>query len=84
VAGFGSGLVSPALQATVADTIGRERSGGKPLAVFQMVSDVGSIVGPLLAGLLADGVGYGWAFGVSGACLLAAMPAWAARRRPLP
>ncbi|MEA5456567.1 MFS transporter [Sinomonas sp. JGH33] len=84
VAGFGSGLLSPALQATVADAIGRDRSGGAPLAVFQMVSDVGSIVGPLLAGLLADSVGYGWAFAVSGACLVAAMPAWAAyRRRPL-
>jgi MFS family permease len=81
VAGFGSGLLSPALQATVADAIGRERSGGKPLAVFQMVADVGSIVGPLLAGLLADSIGYPWAFAVSGACLLAAMPAWAGRRR---
>ncbi|WP_136611360.1 MFS transporter [Sinomonas albida] len=84
VAGFGSGLLTPSLQATVADAIGRERSGGKPLAVFQMVSDVGSIVGPLLAGLLADGVGYPWAFAVSGACLLAAMPAWAGRRRRPP
>jgi MFS family permease len=81
VAGFGSGLLSPALQATVADTIGRERSGGAPLAVFQMVSDVGSIVGPLLAGILADRVGYVWAFGASGFCLLVAMPVWAGRRR---
>jgi MFS family permease len=80
VAGFGSGLLSPALQATVADVIGRERSGGAPLAVFQMVSDVGSIVGPLLAGLLADSVGYVWAFAASGACLLLAIPAWAGRR----
>lgn len=81
VAGFGSGLLSPALQATVADTIGRDRSGGAPLAVFQMVSDVGSIVGPLLAGILADRVGYVWAFGASGFCLLVAMPVWAGRRR---
>ena len=84
IAGFGSGLLSPALQATVADTIGRERSGGAPLAVFQMVSDVGSIVGPLLAGLLADHVGYVWAFAASGTCLLLAMPAWAGRRRRAP
>lgn len=84
IAGFGSGLLSPALQATVADTIGRERSGGAPLAVFQMVSDVGSIVGPLLAGILADRVGYGWAFAASGACLLLAMPVWALRRRRVP
>jgi MFS family permease len=84
LAGFGSGLLSPALQATVADVIGRERSGGAPLAVFQMVSDVGSIVGPLLAGLLADSVGYVWAFAASGACLLLALPAWAGRRLRAP
>lgn len=84
VAGFGSGLLSPALQATVADVIGRERSGGAPLAVFQMVSDVGSIVGPLLAGLLADSVGYVWAFAASGACLLLAIPAWAGGRGRAP
>ena len=62
-AGFGSGLLDPAQQAAVADIIGRGRSGGKVLAVFQMASDAGAIVGPVLAGLLADGLGYGWAFG---------------------
>ena len=78
-AGFGAGFLGPSLQATVADTIGSERSGGRPLAVFQMSSDVGSILGPLAAGALADGIGYGWAFAVSGACLLAAVPLWARR-----
>ncbi|ASN52192.1 MFS transporter [Sinomonas sp. R1AF57] len=81
-AGFGSGFLGPSLQATVADSIGSERSGGRPLAVFQMAADIGSILGPLAAGALADGVGYGWAFAVSGACLLAAVPLWAGRRRP--
>lgn len=79
-AGFGAGFLGPSLQATVADTIGSDRSGGRPLAVFQMASDVGSILGPLVAGALADGIGYGWAFAVSGACLLAAVPLWAGRR----
>jgi MFS family permease len=78
-AGFGAGFLGPSLQATVADTIGSERSGGRPLAVFQMASDVGSILGPLAAGALADGIGYGWAFAVSGACLLAAVPLWLGR-----
>ncbi|WP_413247931.1 MFS transporter [Sinomonas flava] len=81
-AGFGSGFLGPSLQATVADSIGSERSGGRPLAVFQMAADIGSILGPLAAGALADGVGYGWAFAVSGACLLAAVPLWAGGRRP--
>lgn len=79
-AGFGAGFLGPSLQATVADTIGSDRSGGRPLAVFQMASDVGSILGPLVAGALADGIGYGWAFAVSGVCLLAAAPLWAGRR----
>ncbi|WP_077487667.1 MFS transporter [Sinomonas mesophila] len=78
-AGFGSGFLGPSLQATVADTIGAERSGGRPLAVFQMAADIGSILGPLVAGALADGIGYGWAFAVSGTCLLAAAPLWAWR-----
>ncbi|GAB3284545.1 MFS transporter [Sinomonas notoginsengisoli] len=78
-AGFGAGFLGPSLQATVADTIGSDRSGGKPLAVFQMASDVGSILGPLVAGALADGIGYGWAFAVSGVCLLLAVPLWAWR-----
>jgi MFS family permease len=82
-AGFGAGFLGPSLQATVADTIGSDRSGGRPLAVFQMASDVGSILGPLVAGALADRVGYGWAFAVSGACLLAAVPLWAGRRHRL-
>ena len=78
-AGFGSGFLGPSLQATVADPIGAERSGVRPLAVFQMAADIGSILGPLVAGALADGIGYGWAFAVSGACLLAAAPLWAFR-----
>ncbi|BCT76544.1 MFS transporter [Sinomonas cyclohexanicum] len=83
-AGFGAGFLGPSLQATVADTIGSDRSGGRPLAVFQMASDVGSILGPLVAGALADGIGYGWAFAVSGGCLLAAVPLWARRSVPSP
>ena len=35
--------------------------GGTVVAVFQMIADVGAIAGPLLAGLLADRLGYHWA-----------------------
>ncbi|WP_426763219.1 MFS transporter [Pseudarthrobacter sp. 1G09] len=78
LAGIGSGLFGPAQQAAVADVIGSGRSGGKVLAVYQMTSDVGAIVGPVLAGLLADRLGFGWAFGVTGGVLLLAVFAWLA------
>lgn len=76
VAGIGSGLLGPAQQAAIADVIGNGRSGGRVLAVFQMVSDAGAIVGPVLAGLLADRLGYGWAFGVTGGVLIVAAAGW--------
>jgi MFS family permease len=76
IAGVGSGLLGPAQQAAIADVIGNERSGGRVLAVFQMTSDSGAIVGPVIAGLLADRLGYGWAFGVTGGVLLAAAVGW--------
>ncbi|MDV8146286.1 MFS transporter [Arthrobacter sp. B10-11] len=76
VAGIGSGLLGPAQQAAIADVIGNGRSGGRVLAVFQMMSDAGAIVGPVLAGLLADRLGYGWAFGVTGGVLIVAAAGW--------
>ncbi|GAP57911.1 multidrug resistance protein 2 [Arthrobacter sp. Hiyo1] len=82
-AGFGSGLLNPAQQAAVGDIIGRGRSGGKVLAVFQMASDAGAIVGPVLVGLVADGLGYGWAFGATGGILLLAAVGWSAAREPM-
>ena len=80
IAGVGSGLLGPAQQAAIADVIGNERSGGRVLAVFQMTSDSGAIVGPVIAGLLADRLGYGWAFGVTGGVLLAAAAGWVLAR----
>ncbi|MFJ4027780.1 MFS transporter [Paenarthrobacter sp. NPDC089989] len=82
VAGFGSGLLGPAQQAAVADVIGRGRSGGKVLAVFQMAADTGAIIGPVVAGLLADQLGYGWAFGITGGVLLVTAAAWLPAREP--
>ncbi|PNI09943.1 MFS transporter [Arthrobacter sp. AFG7.2] len=83
LAGVGSGLFGPAQQAAVADVIGTGRSGGKVLAVYQMTSDVGAIVGPVLAGVLADRLGYGWAFGVTGGIMLVAACTWLPTRESL-
>ncbi|MCA4132067.1 MFS transporter [Arthrobacter sp. M4] len=80
VAGFGAGLLGPAQQAAVADVIGRDRSGGRVVAAFQMVADAGAIVGPVLAGVVADGLGYGWAFGATGLVMLLAAAMWLGAR----
>lgn len=83
VAGVGSGLLGPAQQAAVADVIGNERSGGRVLAAYQMTTDIGAIAGPVLVGVLADHLGYGWAFGVTGGVLVLAAAAWAVTAEPL-
>lgn len=75
LSGVGAGMVNPAQQATVADVIGSERSGGRVLSTFQMAQDGGAIVGPILVGLVADAVGFTAAFAVTGVvCLLAVLP----------
>ncbi len=84
LAGAGAGLLNPAQQATVADVVGNERSGGKVLAGFQMAQDAGAILGPVLAGALADRFGFDVAFGVSGALTVLAALAWLLARETLP
>ncbi len=76
VSGLGAGLVNPGQQATVADVIGSDRSGGSVLAAFQMAQDSGAIVGPIAIGLIADRAGFGWAFGATAAVSLLALLPW--------
>lgn len=74
VAGLGAGLLSPPQQAVLADVIGSKGRGGPVLATFQMSADIGAVIGPIAAGLLADQVSYTAAFAVTGAlCLVAAL-----------
>lgn len=82
VAGMGAGVLNPAQQATVADVIGADRAGGKVLATFQMASDSGAILGPVLVGLVVDSFGYSVGFGVSGALLLVAVVPWVFATEP--
>ncbi|HHW82463.1 MAG TPA: MFS transporter [Actinomycetales bacterium] len=83
LAGVGAGLMNPGQQAAVADVIGSERSSGQVLAVFQMVQDVGAIVGPVLAGLVADQWGFGWAFALTGLLVTLCVLPWFAADEPL-
>jgi MFS family permease len=76
VAGMGSGLVNPPMNAAVADVIGSGARGGTVLAGFQMAADFGAIVGPVVAGALAEGAGYSVAFAVTGCVALVALVFW--------
>ena len=76
VSGLGAGLVNPAQQATVADVVGADRSGGSVLAAFQMAQDGGAIVGPILVGVIADQAGFGWALAATALVSLVALLPW--------
>ncbi len=76
LSGIGAGLVNPGQQATVADLIGSERSGGTVLSTFQMAQDAGAILGPVLVGVVADQAGYAWAFGLTALISLLAIGPW--------
>jgi predicted MFS family arabinose efflux permease len=68
----------------VADVVGSLNKGGTAFAGFQMASDVGAIAGPVGAGLLAQYVSYGAAFGVTGAVALLAALVWLRAPETLP
>jgi MFS family permease len=76
--GVAAAFLGTAPAAAVGDAAGGR--GGTAVAVFSMCSDVGAIVGPVVAGLLADQFSYGVAFAVS--AVLAWVAALFALRMP--
>ncbi|WP_233576310.1 MFS transporter [Saccharopolyspora rhizosphaerae] len=84
VAGMGAGVLNPAQNAAVADIIGGNRRGGTVLATFQQAADLGAILGPLIAGALADTVSYQAAFLVTGATAALGLLAWVGARETRP
>jgi MFS transporter, DHA1 family, tetracycline resistance protein len=84
VAGMGSGLVNPPVNATVADVVGTRVRGGTVLAAYQMASDVGTILGPLVAGAMAQLAGFGAAFGLTGLVTALALVFWLRAPETLP
>lgn len=84
VGGLGSGWFNPPLNASVADVIGSRARGGTVLAGFQMAGDLGAILGPIVAGLLAEHIGYGAAFGATGLVLAVALVVWLRAPETLP
>lgn len=79
LAGVGGGLMNPAQQASLADIIGNERSGGKVLSTFQMTQDAGAIFAPIVVGMLAESQGFAAAFASSGVIALISLAVWLVR-----
>jgi MFS family permease len=76
IAGAASGIYTSPQQAAVADIIGSKARAGTAVATFQMMSDLGAIVGSLAVGQIAERASFGWAFVVSGVVLLAGALGW--------
>ncbi|MCK1803039.1 MFS transporter [Brevibacterium sp. R8603A2] len=84
IAGIGAGLLNPSQQAAVADVVGNHRAGGIVLSRYQMAIDTGAIFGPIIAGVLAESMGYSAAFIASGVVVLIAFAVWLGGRETLP
>ncbi len=86
VAGAASGMFTSPQQAAVADIIGNKARGGTAVAIFQMMSDFGAILGSLAVGQIAQYMEFSTAFVVSGIILLVAALGWvfAPETRPQP
>jgi MFS family permease len=65
--GLGASLLASVPAAVIGDV--SPARGGRVVAVFQMVADLGAVAGPLVAGWLTDAFSYQAAFGVSAAVL---------------
>ena len=77
VSGLAAAFMGSAPAAVAGDVVGKSGKG-IVIAVFQMTADLGAIVGPLLAGLLADSLGFGPAFAAGMAVATLALIAAAA------
>jgi MFS family permease len=72
IQGVAAAFLGSAPAAVVGDIMGG-RKGGIVVATFQMMSDVGAVAGPLVAGLLIDSFDFEWAFAAGAALSLVAV-----------
>ena len=79
IQGFGAAFLGSAPSAVIGDVMGGKK-GGIVVATFQMMSDVGAVIGPLAAGLLVDLFDFSWAFAFG--ALLALLPIFLVIRMP--
>ncbi|MGA9359686.1 MAG: MFS transporter, partial [Mycobacterium sp.] len=76
VVGATTGIYMSPMQAAVADILGSEARAGMPVAMVQMMGDLGAIVGSMTLGWVAEQIGFGWGFAISGVVLLIAAVGW--------
>ncbi|GAB3497623.1 MFS transporter [Flexivirga lutea] len=76
VAGIGTGMVSPSQQAVLADIMFGHGRGGPVLVTYQMSQDMGTVIGPVLGGVLAQEWGFPTAFTVTAVLAGCAAAAW--------
>lgn len=84
IAGIGGGALNPSHNATVADVLGVKARGGGVLAGFQMAADVGAVLGPIVAGAIAEKWSFSAAFTISGVMAAIALVMWLFARETLP
>ena len=76
LSGAGSGLMTPPVEAALADVVGDRNRGGPAVAGFQMVGDVGAILGPVLGGWAVELGGYPAAFALTALIAVGSMFCW--------
>lgn len=76
VAGIGTGMVSPSQQAALADVMFGHGRGGPVLVTYQMSQDLGTVIGPIAGGFIADQWGFAAAFTVTAVLAACAAAAW--------
>ena len=64
--------------------MGNRQQGGSALAAFGMSSDLGAVTGPVVVGFVADRVGFGPAFVLTGVVAAVALVAWLFARETAP
>ena len=72
IQGAAGAFLASAPAAVVGDVVGG-RKGGVVVATFQMMSDLGAVLGPLIAGLLVDMFDFDWAFAAGSALSVGAV-----------
>ncbi|RNI22769.1 MFS transporter [Flexivirga caeni] len=83
IGGIGTGMVSPSQQAVLADVMYGHGRGGPVLVTYQMSQDLGTVIGPVAGGFLAQEWGFPTAFTVTALLAAVAAAAWLTTRDSL-